>query len=145
MSPERQALVRESWKLLAAKSEAMAPVFYEQLFELNPASKALFASTDMEQQGRKLMRMLESMIQALDDEDYFVRELAALGRRHVEYGARDVDYGSVGAALLATLESALGDRFTPEVRDAWAETYRLMAGVMRRAAGNRGAPAVANG
>ncbi len=134
MSPERQALVRETWALIAPDAHMVGPVFYGRLFDLNPAARGLFADTDMAQQGKKLTDMLASIVAALDDEDYFVRELAALGRRHAGYGTRDIDYGSVGAALLACLEEALGDRFTDEVREAWAEAYRLMAGVMRRAA-----------
>ena len=37
-------------------------------------------------------------------------------------------------ALLWTLGQGLGDAFTPEVEEAWAEAYGLLATVMKEAA-----------
>jgi len=52
----------------------------------------------------------------------------------VRYGVKDAYYDTVGAALLWTLERGLGAAFTPAVRDAWTETYTVLATVMQRAA-----------
>jgi nitric oxide dioxygenase len=41
---------------------------------------------------------------------------------------------TVGGALLWALEQGLGADFTPQVKQAWAETYGLLAGVMQEAA-----------
>ena len=134
MTPESTALVRESWRQVAPHADAAAAYFYEKLFELDPEVRRLFAHADMPSLGRKVMDMFAEIVRLVEDPEGFVPDLAALGRRHVEYGARDGDYDSVGAALLWTLERQLGPAFTPAVREAWAEAYRLMAGVMRRAA-----------
>jgi hemoglobin-like flavoprotein len=56
-----------------------------------------------------------------------------LGRRHAGYGVTDAHYETVGAALLWTLEKALGPAFTSEVRDAWATVYGVLASVMKDA------------
>jgi len=40
----------------------------------------------------------------------------------------------VGNALINTLEKGLGADFTPELKTAWAHTYKVMADVMRQAA-----------
>jgi len=45
----------------------------------------------------------------------------------------DSQYDSVGIALLWTLEQGLGQAFTPEVRDAWTETYLYVSTIARRA------------
>jgi nitric oxide dioxygenase len=37
-------------------------------------------------------------------------------------------------ALLWTLEQGLGAAFSAELRDAWTEAYRVLAGAMKRAA-----------
>lgn len=140
MSPEAQALVRTTWREVEPRTAALAPAFYRKLFELDPAAERLFGGTDMAAQERKVMEMFGALVAMLGDERRFVSELAALGRRHAGYGARHADYESVGAALMAVLEDALGDGFTPEVADAWAEGYRLMAGVMRRAGAVRQVP-----
>ena len=134
MTPERERLVRESWRVVEADPRPAARFFYEKLFELDPPARALFSHVDMRAQEMKLIEMLSEIVRHLDDPEKFVTDLAALGRRHVGYGARDGDYDSVGAALVWTVEQQLGDAFTPEIGDAWAEAYRAMAGVMRRAA-----------
>ena len=60
----------------------------------------------------------------------------ALGRRHSGYGVQDKDYGTVGKALIWTLEQGMGEDFTPEVRDAWMAAYGMIAQVMQQ--GSRG-------
>jgi len=43
----------------------------------------------------------------------------------------------VGSALLWTLEKALGEAFTSEVKDAWASAYILLWTTMTDAANER--------
>ena len=112
----------------------MAPFFYEKLFELDPEARPLFARTDMEAQGRKVMQMFAEIVRTLDQPEGLITELADLGRRHVHYGVGDAQYDSLGTALLWTLEHGLGPAFTPEIRNAWTEVYLLLSSVLRRAA-----------
>jgi len=134
VTPERERLVRDSWNQFEPAAPPFARVFYDHLFELDPGTQRLFASTDMEAQSRKFWQMLAEIVRVLDEPDQLVSEVAALGRQHVGYGVTDGQYETVGAALLWTLEQGLGPAFTPEVRDAWSEAYLLLATVMRRAA-----------
>ena len=134
MTPENERLVRQSWKQFEPMAVASAAFFYEKLFELDPDARPLFARTDMDAQGRKVMQMFAEIVRSLDRPEQLVPEVADLGRRHVHYGVRDDQYGSVGAALLWTLERGLGPAFTPAVRDAWTEAYLLCAIILRRAA-----------
>jgi hemoglobin-like flavoprotein len=57
-----------------------------------------------------------------------------LGIRHAGYGVQDQHYETVGAALLWTLGQGLGEAFTPQVEEAWASAYTLLASTMRAAA-----------
>jgi hemoglobin-like flavoprotein len=134
MRPETEQLVRESWARFEPIAEQSARFFYDKLFELNPDAQLLFARTDMDAQGRKVMRMFAELVRTLDQPEALITEVADLGRRHVHYGVRDSDYDSVGTALLWTLERGLGPAFTPEVRNAWTEAYLLLSIVLRRAA-----------
>ena len=134
MTPENERLVRQSWQQFEPLAVASAAFFYEKLFELDPDARPLFARTDMEAQGRKVMHMFAEIVRSLDRPEQLVPEVADLGRRHVHYGVRDDQYGSVGTALLWTLERVLGPAFTPAVRDAWTEAYLLCAIILRRAA-----------
>jgi hemoglobin-like flavoprotein len=133
MSPETERVVRESWSRFEPVAERFAGFFYEKLFELDPEAQRLFARTDMEAQGRKVMQMFAEIVRLLDQPESLVSEVADLGRRHVHYGVHDSQYDSVGTALLWTLERGLGPAFTDEVRDAWSEVYLLVSAVARRA------------
>jgi hemoglobin-like flavoprotein len=42
-------------------------------------------------------------------------------------------YETVGEVLLWTLEQGLGKDFTPDVKEAWAEAYKLLSDTMKSA------------
>jgi hemoglobin-like flavoprotein len=134
VSPESERLVRESWQQIEPISDEMVAAFYARLFESNPAAHELFAQTNMQEQRRKFRAMLAEIVRAIDNPNMLISEVAASGRRHVEYGVTERDYDDVGAALIWAIGNVLGERFTPEVNSAWREAYALLAAVMRRAA-----------
>lgn len=88
------------------------------------------------------MIMMTEIVRVLDQPVELVPELASLGHRHVGYGVKDDDYGSIGSALLWLLEQVLGEEFTPELREAWSEAYLLVSSIMRRGAARAGAGSV---
>ncbi len=118
---------------MAPISEQAAELFYGKLFELNPDFKSLFKS-DMKEQGRKLMAMLNTAVNSLDKLEAIVPAVQDMGRRHVTYGVKDEDYDTVGEALIWTLQQGLGEGFTAEVKEAWLDTYTLVATTMKTAA-----------
>ena len=133
MTPEKIELVKASWAKVAPISEQAAELFYGKLFELNPEFKSLFKS-DMKEQGRKLMAMLNTAVNSLDKLETIVPAVQDMGRRHVTYGVKEEDYDIVGEALLWTLEQGLGEGFSVEVKQAWTDTYTLVATTMKSAA-----------
>jgi hemoglobin-like flavoprotein len=133
MTPEQKRLVQESFAKVLPIKQLAATVFYEQLFTLDPSLRPMFRG-DMMRQRAMLMAVLSTAVNGLDKLHEIVPMVEALGRRHVAYGVRESHYATVGAALLWTLEQGLGEAFTPEVRDAWAACYGLLAGVMQAAA-----------
>lgn len=135
MGPDQERLVRESWQQLQPRIDAMATAFYARLFEIDPEAASRFATTDMAAQRRKFTEMLGNIVGMLDDPRRVVKESVASGRRHVAYGVRPREYETVGTALLWAMERELGESFTPEVRDAWRETYGLLAALMVRSSG----------
>lgn len=133
MTPDQIDLVQRSWRQVAPIADAAAQLFYERLFTLDPSLRALFRG-DMKAQGRKLMTMISVAVSGLTRLEQLVPAVQALGRRHAGYGVRDEHYGTVGAALIWTLEQGLGDVFTPPVREAWVATYGVLANTMKDAA-----------
>lgn len=134
MNAQTKQLVQDSWTRVESIADAAATLFYNRLFVMDPALRPLFPATDLREQKKKLMQTLTIAVRSLDRLDQLVPALEALGRRHAGYGVEDAHYDTVGKALLWTLEQGLGAAFTPAVRDAWAETYGLVASVMQRAA-----------
>ncbi len=133
MTPDQKALVKSSWEQVKPISEQAAALFYGRLFEVYPEVKPMFKS-DMTEQGRKLMAMINTAVNALDNLDPMLGAIRQMGARHVGYGVRDSDYDKVADALLWTLEQGLQDKFTPEVKAAWTEVYGALSGVMKEGA-----------
>jgi hemoglobin-like flavoprotein len=127
VTEEQITLVQSTFKQVVPIAEVAADLFYGRLFEIDPSLKPLFKS-DLKDQGRKLMQMLSVAVNGLNNLDAIVPAVHDLGKRHVGYGVKADHYTTVGAALLWTLEQGLGDAFTPDVKDAWAAVYGVLAG-----------------
>lgn len=134
MTPEQAGLVKDSWAKVVPISETAAELFYGRLFEIAPEVKPMFASSDMKEQGAKLMKMITMAVASLDNLDALVPAVQNLGRQHVGYGVKDEHYDYVGSALLWTLGQGLGDDFNEPTRDAWATTYGILSKTMIDAA-----------
>jgi len=133
MNMIQKELVQTSFEQVRPIADAAAALFYNRLFELDPTLRPLFKG-DMKEQGRKLMDMITLAVKGLDRPEALLPALAALGRRHADYGVNKHDYETVGEALIWTLEQGLGPSFTPDVREAWEAIYGFIAGAMREAA-----------
>ena len=133
MTPEQVGLIKESWAQVLPISDKAAELFYGKLFELDPDIKPLFKG-DMEEQGKKLMKMINTAVNGLDRLDEIVPAVQQLGARHIAYGVKDEHYDTVGSALLWTLGAGLGDDYTEDTKEAWATVYGVLADTMKAAA-----------
>jgi hemoglobin-like flavoprotein len=133
LTAAQKTLVQESFATIAPIADDAAALFYRRLFDLDPSLEPMFRG-DMKEQRKKLMQMLTAAVKGLDRLEQLVPVVEDLGRRHAHYGVAEAHYDTVGKALLWTLEKGLGPAFTPEMREAWATVYGLLAGVMKNAA-----------
>ena len=138
MTPQQIEVVQSTWALVAPIRDEAAAMFYGKLFEMDPSLSTLFKG-DMKEQGRKLMAMITTAVNSLTRLESIVPAVQQLGQRHKGYGVVDAHYATVGGALLWTLEAGLGSAFTPEVKEAWATTYGVLADTMRAAAASQAA------
>jgi hemoglobin-like flavoprotein len=132
MDQQQIERVRASYAHFAPRAEAMGTVFYRFLFEINPQTRSLFTG-DMNTQARKLMEMIQAVVENLDHPDQLLASCRTLGARHAGYGVQESHYDDVGTALLKTLHSGLGQHYTDEVEEAWAAVYGEMAETMMAA------------
>jgi hemoglobin-like flavoprotein len=129
MNPSQVKLVQESFARVAPISEQAAAIFYDRLFEVAPAVKAMFPA-DMTEQRKKLMATLAVVVGGLSNLEAILPAASALATRHVSYGAKPEHYPVVGDALLWTLEKGLGEAWTPEVAAAWTAAYGTLCTFM---------------
>ncbi|WP_217434954.1 globin domain-containing protein [Marinifaba aquimaris] len=108
-------------------------MFYNRLFEIDPSTRQLFSS-DIDEQGKKLMTVLTTVVRGLKRIDQLQQTVWQLGRRHAVYKVTDKHHSSVAQALLWTLEQGLGTAFDKQTRQAWTDAYTLQANVMREGA-----------
>lgn len=123
-------ILEESFDCVKPHARDFASSFYANLFTDYPQVQPLFANTSMEQQYHKLMMSLAYVLENLRHPQLWRDGLKSLGARHMDYGVIQTHYPMVGAALLKTLESYLGSRWTPEVKQAWADAYGAIVGLM---------------
>jgi hemoglobin-like flavoprotein len=129
MNPSQVKLVQESFAKVAPISEQAAVIFYDRLFEVAPAVKAMFPA-DMTEQRKKLMGTLAAVVNGLTNLESILPAASALAKRHVSYGAKPEHYPVVGGALLWTLEKGLGEAWTPAVAAAWTAAYGTLSSFM---------------
>jgi len=133
MLPKQKKLIQETWAEVMPIADRAAAIFYQRLFEIDPSTRALFNTTDMAQQRKKLIQVLSVAVSSLDNLGALGKTVEDLGRRHAGYGVKDAHYDSVGVALLWTLEQGLGKAWSPEAAAAWKEVYGVLSSIMRLA------------
>ena len=115
--------------------------FYDTLFALDPALKPLFKNTFT--QSKMLTEMVDAAVgllpgvldQALGAEKtaidpQLIPILVDLATRHVSYNVKAEHYGTVGLALVTTLERTLGSHVDAQTKAAWVELWSLICTVM---------------
>lgn len=133
MSPEQVDLVQATWRSLMPIKDTAAELFYGKLFSLDPGIRPLFTN-DLKDQGRNLTAMISVAVGGLSRPEKIMLAVRQLGRRHAAYGVQPRHYELVAVALLWTLETSLGEAFTPEVKAAWVAAYDLLSRTMQEAA-----------
>lgn len=123
-------LVKKSWRILRQlPPELVADTFYSRLFFDHPELRRMFPK-QMDEQYKKLVDMLSSMVSRLDNIESLQQDIQNMGLRHKGYGVQAKHYEMVGAALLWTLEQGLGSDWDEATAEAWASCYGIIANGM---------------
>ena len=125
--------LRASWARVTANGAQVPQFFYARLFLANPELRDLFP-VSMAAQSDRLVAALGRIVSSVDDEAALTPAMEELGRDHRRFAVRPEHYPLVGEALLATLAHMLGDDWTPELEEDWAEAYAAAAAAMLQAA-----------
>lgn len=125
--------IRRSWAKAVAAGDLVGRIFYSNLFEIAPESRAMFPEV-IDDQAEKLLQTLNWIIDHLDDAESLIPAAESLAMRHVPYGVKADQYPAVGKALIATLRQGLGSEFTAEDEAAWLRVYAQLSSIMTKSA-----------
>ena len=130
LTPEHVTLAQTSWERAASNGDTVADLFYNSMFELDPALRSLFPE-DITNQKKKFVNMISLAVNSLTVIDKFLPEIRNLGLRHAtKYKVTPLMYGTVGDALLITLERVLEDRWDEAHKEAWSLIYCVLSDAM---------------
>ena len=129
LNAEQRLLILDSIESLREIAEPFSLLFYGKLFELDPSARKLF-HIDLAIQGRKLMEMLSSVAESLNDFGPMRSRLAELGRKHATYGVRAEQYETLIKAMMWSLSQALSPNFDTSARDAWRQALTVICAAM---------------
>ena len=97
----------------------------------SPMAEEMFADPHFKSHMTGVISFVNTAVGMLQpDLDGVIVALKALGKKHKRYGVLEAHYPVVGEALIGTLSDALGDAFTPEVKEAWVELYGVISSTM---------------
>lgn len=134
MNPDAIAAIRDSWARIGPlESPKLADGFYAYLWSVDEETRRLFSHPEAGLLHEKFLSRLSLVVSALDEPELLVPLLAHLGARHQAAGLGDRQYALMGEALLAALRNALGEYWNSSLHLAWAESYTLIASIMKRA------------
>lgn len=134
-------LVSMTWTSVQGLTlQAVGILLFKTLFEQQPGAVSLFPKFNKEPNMYEspifkahvlgVVTTVDTAIGMLNDLPALVPVLQALGKAHIKYGVKPVHYDLVGTAFLTTLSKGLGDAYTPEVAEAYAVVYGLVAATM---------------
>ncbi|KAI0010798.1 globin-like protein [Xylariaceae sp. FL0662B] len=131
MSLNRQEtlLVKETIPALRQHGEHIATVFYKSMLRDYPDLHNSFNNVHM--RTGKQPRALTSLILAFASNIVNISELTPklerVAHKHASVNIQPEQYEIVGKYLLRTFSAVLGPSMTPDVKQAWAKAYWVMA------------------
>lgn len=117
--------LRYSYARVREHDLRFAEIFYESLFRAAPDLRPLFRSAP-EAQAAKLVASLDMVVENLARTDANAAMLAALGRRHTEYGARPEHYAVVTDLLVDAMARVLGPSADAGILAEWRTAIGLV-------------------
>ncbi|KAI3793498.1 hypothetical protein L1987_36117 [Smallanthus sonchifolius] len=145
-SEKQEAFVKESWEVMKEDIPALSLYLYTMILEISPEAKGLFSflkDTDelpknnpkLKSHAVKVFKMVcEAAIQLWEKGEVVVSgsTLKYLGSVHLQKGIVDPQFEVVKEALIRTVEKAMGEKCSEEMKDAWSnEAYDQLAAAIK--------------
>ena len=102
--------------------------------DIDASSSELLESKRFLMHASYMIQMLDTALNMLGPDTELITEIMLdLGSKHVRYGVKAEMFLPMRDALLVTLKTLLGDKFTGQLKEAWIVTYDSLSQDMIRA------------
>lgn len=128
MNEQQIELINNSWDIVMQHPSPML-AFYDRLFEIAPNTKHYFPD-DITKQSEKLAYTVGFVVSNLERFDEIKGSIEDLGRFHNKLKIQPEHYMAVKTALIDTIESVMGDKYSKETGDAWDVALTAIATIM---------------
>ncbi|ARD48054.1 nitric oxide dioxygenase [Sporosarcina sp. P37] len=122
-------IIKSTVPVLEQHGTTITSVFYKNMFKAHPELLDIFNHAN-QSQGRQqtaLANTVYAAAQHIDNLGAILPAVVQIAHKHVSLGILPEHYPIVGEHLLKAIKEVLGDAATPEIIDAWAAAYGVIA------------------
>ena len=131
LSQETRTIIKSTAPVLAEHGTAITTEFYRSMFAAHPELLNVFNHAN-QAKGRQQTALANTVYAAavhIDNLEAILPSVVQIAHKHVSLGIVPEQYPIVGEFLLKAIKTVLGDAATPEIIQAWAEAYGVIADV----------------
>lgn len=124
-------VVKSTVPVLETHGTAITSAFYQKLFHHHPELLNIFNHAN-QREGKQPFALANAVYAAaahIDRLEAIVPVVKQIGHKHRALNILPEHYPIVGETLLGAMKDVLGDAATPEIIEAWAEAYGVIADV----------------
>lgn len=129
LTPEVKSIISSTVPVLEQYGTDITTRFYKGLFEEHPELLNVFnqANQSRGQQQTALAGAVYAAAVHIDNLEAILPVVKQIGQKHRALGVQKEHYPIVGNHLLRAMKEVLGEAATPEIIDAWAQAYGVIA------------------
>lgn len=122
-------IIKSTVPVLQVYGKTITTAFYGMLFENHPELLNIFNHAN-QRQGKQQTALANAVLAAavnIDQLENILPVVKQIAEKHRALGVLPEHYPIVGETLLTAIQQVLGDAATPEIMDAWAKAYGVIA------------------
>lgn len=123
--------IKATVPVLEVHGVAITKTFYSNLFKDNPSLLNIFNHTNQkkDRQQTALANTVYAAAVHIENLEAIVPAVMQIAHKHRSLGVLPEHYPIVGKYLLGAIKEVLGDAATPDIIDAWAQAYGVIADI----------------
>jgi len=131
ITEEQKHIVKSTAPILKENGKEITSIFYKHLFEAHPELLNLFNQTNQKigSQPLALANTVYFAAENIDNLGVLMPQVKLIAHKHRALTVQPEHYPIVGKYLLQAIAEYLGTKATPEILDAWAAAYDLIASI----------------